>query len=1028
MSGFRHVATYPGASPAYLTGITDLRVVQTSTGHALFSVTNPGGGMAAWSIASAGTTMRMISWRGFGPGETYLDSPAIAVVDLAGRPAVFATGVANGLAGGSILGAEGQFATGIGLTGAGRLPSDVTLLEGFSTPLGSFLCSTRNNRTTLDTWRVGSDGQIIHADQSQLPFKGSLPGTEIDDLAVVAVGDRSYLLASSGLGNCVAIQAIARDGQLGQAQVFGAGLGLGITAPGALATVSLSGVRYLIVGGGESSSLTTFRITYAGGLEPVDHVIDELGTRFSGVSALETVMLDGRAFIIAGGADDGITILTLMPDGRLLHLATLADRDGQSLADVSDIAAVAIDGRIAIFVASRTERGITQFEFDPGPIGQTGVAGAGRVTGSAGADLLKASSTTTVIEGGAGDDILIAGSAPVALTGGAGADVFVAAPVQGRIYITDFRTGEDRLDLSGLGMIRSTLQLVFSPQADGIKIFYGATVIRIRSSDGRMLQASQFDDRMFALAHYPAPLLRSRILGTGFSEVLQAGQAGSDILGGAGDDTIFGAGAPDLLSGGAGADMLAGLGGRDTLDGGAGADLLKGGNDEDVLRGADGDDRLFGGAGADTLAGGAGRDTLWGEAGDDRLSDAAGNNVLTGGAGNDLIETGTGSDRLSGDDGQDTLRAGAGNDLVSGGAGDDRINGGAGRDTLAGGDGRDLILGGWGDDRIAGGAGDDRLIGSGGRDLIRGDAGDDLLQGGIDNDGLLGGAGADRLLGEDGHDVLNGEGGEDYLSGGAGRDTLSGGAGDDTLAGDAGRDLLRGDRGDDLLTGGLGDDTLSGGAGRDTLWGQVGHDLMGGGADADLLYGGSGNDGLAGDAGNDLLDGGTGADRLAGGAGNDTLFGGAGNDRLDDRLGANRLVGGAGADTLTGGAGNDWLEGGSGRDWMRGGRGTTCSCSSSAAISTAAPTRFRASRAGLTTSRCRAGGWITSAARPFRASPRSGPRRPAGIAGCCASIWTATAMRTSRSCWPARPARARGISCSDPAVNACPGPPAGWPP
>lgn len=921
MSGIRHVATYPGGSPAYVTGITDLRAVQTPSGHALFSVTNPGGGMAAWSIAAAGATIRMVSWRAFGPGQTYLDSPTVAVVDLAGRPAVFGTGMSNGLAGGSILGGRGEFAAGIGLTGAGRLPSDVTLLEGFSTPQGSFLCSTRNNRTTLDTWRVGGDGQIAHADQSQLPFNASLPGTEIDDLAVVAVGDRSYLLASSGLGNYVAIQAIRGDGQLGQAQVLGAGLGLGISAPGALATVSLSGVRYLIVGGGESSSLTTFRVTYAGGLEPVDHVIDELGTRFSGVGALETVMLDGRAFIIAGGADDGITILTLMPDGRLVHLATLADRDGQTLADVSDIAAVAIDGRIAIFVASRTERGITQFEFDPGPIGRTGVAGVGRVWGTTGADLLKASSTTTAIEGGEGDDILIAGPASVALTGGAGADIFVASPVQGRIHITDFRPGIDRLDLSGLGMIRSTLQLVFSPQADGIRILYGATVIQIRSWDGQTLQAGQFDDRMFALAHYPAPLLRSRIIGTGFAEVLQAGQGGSDIFGGAGEDTIFGAGAPDLLSGGAGPDVLAGLGGRDTLDGGGGGDLLKGGTDEDLLRGGDGDDRLFAGAGKDRLAGGAGNDSLWGEAGDDRLSDTAGNNVLAGGAGNDLAATGAGDDRLSGDDGQDTLRAGAGADLLSGGSGDDRMNGGTGRDTLAGGDGGDLAVGGPGDDRIAGGAGGDRLMGSAGRDLIRGDAGDDLASGGLDNDSLLGGAGADRLLGEDGHDLLNGEDGEDDLSGGAGRDRLSGGAGNDRLAGDAGHDLLRGDRGDDLLTGALGDDTLSGGAGRDTLWGQLGHDLMTGAAGNDLLYGGSGNDRLAGDAGNDLLDGGTGADRLAGGAGNDVLFGRTGNDLLDDRLGANRLVGGTGEDTLTGGAGDDWIEGGAGRDRMGGGAG-----------------------------------------------------------------------------------------------------------
>ena len=59
----------------------------------------------------------------------------------------------------------------------------------------------------------------------------------------------------------------------------------------------------------------------------------------------------------------------------------------------------------------------------------------------------------------------------------------------GRIAIRDYDPAEDQLDLSLLGMIRSTAQLVFRPQSYGIKIFYNDTVIDIYSADGRTLLA-----------------------------------------------------------------------------------------------------------------------------------------------------------------------------------------------------------------------------------------------------------------------------------------------------------------------------------------------------------------------------------------------------------------------------------------------------------------------------------------------------------------------------------------------------------
>ncbi len=68
--------------------------------------------------------------------------------------------------------------------------------------------------------------------------------------------------------------------------------------------------------------------------------------------------------------------------------------------------------------------------------------------------------------------------------------------------------------------------------------------------------------------------------------------AGSEVIGGAGNDA---------LTGGAGAD---------TLTGGAGNDVLSGSDGADVLSGGDGNDTITGGVGADNMTGGAGADTF----------------------------------------------------------------------------------------------------------------------------------------------------------------------------------------------------------------------------------------------------------------------------------------------------------------------------------------------------------------------------------------------------------------------------------
>ena len=966
MLSYSQIGLYLGLSPAFVRNLADLQAIHLQSGHLLLGVTHMGGGYSSFRITGADRPITLIETRAYGSSQTYLDRPGASIVALDGRYAVFAPGLVNGMANGVALAANGNLGNGISLAGAGRLGPDVIQLGSFATASGQFLYSARNATTAFEIWKVQPGGGLTRIDGAEAL---SIPGRdrpEISDMGVATVGDRQFLLMTSASGNFIASHALEANGTLGRANIVWANQGAGLNAPGHLDHVTVAGVTYAVVASGQSSSLTMFRLTYDGALLPVDHIIDERTTRFSGASALDTVMVDGRAFVFVGGADDGISVFTVMPEGQLLHLVTLADTDARSLADVSAISALEINGKIAVFVASRTEAGITQFQFDPGQIGQTLTVGAGKYTGSAGSDLLRASSDTTQIIGGAGDDILISGNAPVTLTGGAGADIFVVSPINGKILISDFTPGTDRLDLSGLGMIRSTLQLTIKTIADGLRISFGDTQIHVRTADKTGLPANYFDNSLFPIAHYNLTGMRTSLLGTSGNDRLAASAAGSTAYALAGNDLLNGNIGHDLLSGGSGNDTLNGAAGNDTLLGGSGNDLIRGGAGNDSLLGGAGRDTIHGGDGRDTITDPSGDDTIYGEAGDDLISAMGGANAIWGGPGNDTINAGPGRDRIYGEAGNDRINAGAGNDAIWGGAGNDAILGGLGNDSIYGGIGNDLIsdaagtnaiwggpgndtiTSGTGRDRIYGEAGNDRInagaendaiwggegndtiAGGGGHDTIYAGGGNDIAAGGDGNDVLSGNAGNDKLNGQKGNDRLLGNQGNDTLAGGAGADTLLGGIGDDWLYGQDGFDLLRGEDGRDRLFGGNGNDTLDGGpgndtlngqAGNDTLWGGVGRDSLLGGDGRDLLRGGADSDTLLGQNGHDVLYGDGGNDRLDGGAGNDSLYGGAGSDVLVDLFGNNLLVGGDGHDQIRGGSGMDRIQGGRGKDTMTGGGG-----------------------------------------------------------------------------------------------------------
>ncbi|MFE3836315.1 hypothetical protein [Pseudogemmobacter sonorensis] len=824
-------------------------------------------------------------------------------------------------------GAEGRSTRAFIGEGGFLFPGAVELLvlPGAS---GDLLVAARPEGRGIEVFRLPASGDPVRiqtvADTVSLLLSG------VNALASAQVGAARLVFAGSLDEHGITVLRLGSDGRLTVVSDLGPDDWLPVSGITALRSVEYGGATWLIAAASGSSSLTVFRVGADGGLTVADHLIDSRDTRFQSVRAIEVIEAAGRVFVLAAGADDGLSLFSLLPDGRLLHLQSLADSAETALSNVTALRAVQLGGVIQILAVSGAEPGLSVLEIDLSGLGTVVQGGAGRIVGGARADMLIASAQTTALAGGDGADILIDGPGAQEMSGGRGQDVFVMTAGGGANVITDFEPGVDRIDLSGWRMFRGAAQLTFTATATGGIIEFGAERLVIHTSNGRPLTSAQVMAMDFGagvqrievvLAHdyeeteevvvtpppttpTPSPPPATRHDGTSGADLLRGTSASESFYGMAGNDTFVGGGGADSFYGGAGFDIVSyeGLAQglvidlaerarssaefRDDLF--DGIEGFRGTAHGDRFTGAAAGGNWFDGAGGnDTITGRGGRDTLYGGDGNDVIAAAGGANLIYGGAGNDTITGGTGNDTIYGGTGRDSIYGGGGNDLIYGGGGGSRIETGAGNDTIHAGNGGARVLAGTGNDSVIGGDGNDEIVLGAGHDYAEGGAGNDNIAGGAGNDTIYGGAGNDSIGGGEGDDVIYGGAGNDTIGAGpgndlvyagAGRDVISTGAGNDTIHADGGDNQIGAGDGQDLVHGGSGRDTIGGGEGRDTIYGGGGDDEIGAGPGDDLVYGGSGNDFLAGGPGHDTIYGGPGDDRINGGPGNDVVYGGAGAD------------------------------------------------------------------------------------------------------------------------------------------------------
>ena len=609
-----------------------------------------------------------------------------------------------------------------------------------------------------------------------------------------------------------------------------------------------------------------------------------------------------------------------------------------------------------------------------------GGAGDDILDGAGEADTLEGGDGMDTLKGGAGADTLEGGDDRDTLTGGADNDTFIFAYGDGNDTITDFGTGDNKIDLSAFTTIASLEDLVelqddddISANSDGHTVFElpGGGVVELRSFSTTLTD----DDFIF----YSRPTSVSDR-----NDVLTGDYKANTLRGGKGNDKLYGRAGNDILYGGDGDDRLEGEAGVDTLHGGKGSDTFimtfqtgtqdtvygEGDLDENGTIDADETGDNVDPTSVDTISyekwsdpdqnrvtftadSTNGIENIIGSPYADTLTGDGGANVIDGGAGRDKLDGGTGNN-----DNNDTLSyqshsasEGVTVNLATPSSSADEsianfenIIGSPQDDTLTGDGNANVIEGGAGKDKLNGGSGTDTLSYQGSNagvtvDLRAGTGG--LIQksegGHAEGDDVTSGT-FENITGSRYRDTLTGDSNTNVLEGGPGRDTLDGGGGDNDTASYAGAtaavtvDLTESGRGRGDAAGDsfILIDQFLGSAHDDTFIASTDADIIDGGDGLDTVsYAQSGakvavdltadtqNDTTAGSYANgDKL---TSIENIIGSPKDDTLTGDGKANVIKGGAGDDILDGAGEADTLEGGDGMDTLKGGAGADTLEGG-------------------------------------------------------------------------------------------------------------
>ncbi len=493
MAEFNYKAVFNSAAWAYLNGIANFELVPDGGGFRLYGGSGSYGGIIGFDLTAGAAATHTGDWlvndgsNSFRLSDFTLTGPDLLVAELGSNHLERY----NFNAGGDLI-------TPVPVAYSGPSPALTPQITGFSVGATQFVATGggAGGPAGLNIYEVQGT-TLVHRDTVADHIKVTIG--DIADLITVTVGGSDYLVAGSTKDGGISTFTVGADGTAHLVDAIGVKEGLWLSGMDSLTATEANGTSYVIVASTNSGSLSVVRINPMGVLFVTDHITDTLNTRFAHVDAIDSFTTNGRGFVVAGGSDDGLTLLEIMPDGRLLEHDSIANQAGWTLENITAIKAAVFGTEVQIFAAGSRTSGIMQFTIPTTALATpiTGNDANNTLTGGGLDDLIYGGAGDDKLYGNAGDDILFGGSGLDKLFGGAGADVFIMDAGPDQDQIRDFQLGIDRIDLSRWGMIYHPSELTVTARTNGASVGFGDLIFRIWTDDGSTLTAADLTSDSF---------------------------------------------------------------------------------------------------------------------------------------------------------------------------------------------------------------------------------------------------------------------------------------------------------------------------------------------------------------------------------------------------------------------------------------------------------------------------------------------------------------------------------------------------
>ncbi|MEM8539170.1 MAG: hypothetical protein AAGF56_15075, partial [Pseudomonadota bacterium] len=166
----------------------------------------------------------------------------------------------------------------------------------------------------------------------------------------------TYVATASAAEHGVNIAAVTASG-LTQTGGLGAADSLPISTPTDLAAIEQLGNTYLVVASFGTSSLSV--LTADDGIPTLtDHIYDSDATRFQGAKALAVTTHGDFAFVATGGAEGGVSLMTVLPGGRLVHLDSVVEDETVPLGNIQALEIYVEADALQLVTGSGNEPGL----------------------------------------------------------------------------------------------------------------------------------------------------------------------------------------------------------------------------------------------------------------------------------------------------------------------------------------------------------------------------------------------------------------------------------------------------------------------------------------------------------------------------------------------------------------------------------------------------------------------------------------------------------------------------------------------